>query len=133
MRHAVAPAENVENNSFAVTDLLKICSHCERLSKKVRNREKRRLQGQITLSQNASPLKRQPDVAFFSKFCHIIDVFRRRFSPSEQTSCSAVFCARLVYEEFVVNGQETRSGFVFCVGFYVKEADMSVTRLKACF
>lgn len=40
MRHAVAPAENVENNSFAVTDLLKICTHCERLSKKVRERKK---------------------------------------------------------------------------------------------
>ncbi|TKS76106.1 Sestrin-1 [Collichthys lucidus] len=34
MRHAVAQAENVENNSFAVTRLLKICTHCERLSKK---------------------------------------------------------------------------------------------------
>ncbi|XP_051265766.1 sestrin-1 isoform X2 [Dicentrarchus labrax] len=34
MRHAVAPAENVENNCFAVTRLLKICTHCERLSKK---------------------------------------------------------------------------------------------------
>ncbi|XP_076611917.1 sestrin-1 isoform X3 [Chaetodon auriga] len=34
MRHAVAPAENVENNSFAVTNLLKICTHCERLGKK---------------------------------------------------------------------------------------------------
>lgn len=40
MRHAVAQAENVENNSFAVTRLLKICTHCERLSKKVREREK---------------------------------------------------------------------------------------------
>nr|XP_046228288.1 sestrin-1 isoform X2 [Scatophagus argus] len=34
MRHAVAPPENVENSSFAVTNLLKICTHCERLSKK---------------------------------------------------------------------------------------------------
>ncbi|KAK1889370.1 Sestrin-1 [Dissostichus eleginoides] len=34
MRHAVAPAESVENNYFAVTNLLKICTHCERLSKK---------------------------------------------------------------------------------------------------
>ncbi|XP_063351581.1 sestrin-1 isoform X2 [Pelmatolapia mariae] len=34
MRHAVAPAENVENHSFAVTDLFKICTHCERLGKK---------------------------------------------------------------------------------------------------
>lgn len=40
MRHAVAQAENVENNSFAVTRLLKICTHCERLSKKVRERKK---------------------------------------------------------------------------------------------
>lgn len=39
MRHAVAPAENVENSSFAVTNLLKICTHCERLSKKVRKRK----------------------------------------------------------------------------------------------
>lgn len=36
MRHAVAPPENVENTSFAVTSLLKICTHCERLNKKVR-------------------------------------------------------------------------------------------------
>lgn len=43
MRHAVGPAENVENNSFAVTGLLKICSHCERLSKKVRERKEKRL------------------------------------------------------------------------------------------
>ncbi|XP_008276855.1 sestrin-1 isoform X1 [Stegastes partitus] len=34
MRHAVAPAQTVENTCFAVTDLLKICTHCERLSKK---------------------------------------------------------------------------------------------------
>ncbi|RVE55810.1 hypothetical protein OJAV_G00229560 [Oryzias javanicus] len=34
MRHAVAPAQNVENNSIAVTELFKICNHCERLSKK---------------------------------------------------------------------------------------------------
>ncbi|XP_056150415.1 sestrin-1 isoform X1 [Lampris incognitus] len=34
MRHAVAPTENVEDNSFTVTDLLKICTHCERLGKK---------------------------------------------------------------------------------------------------
>lgn len=40
MRHAVAPAENVENNRFAVTKLLKICTHCERLNKKVRKEEK---------------------------------------------------------------------------------------------
>lgn len=38
MRHAVAPAENVENHSFAVTGLFKICTHCERLGKKVRER-----------------------------------------------------------------------------------------------
>lgn len=36
MRHAVAPPENVENSSLSMTNLLKICSHCERLSKKVR-------------------------------------------------------------------------------------------------
>ncbi|CAG5927985.1 unnamed protein product [Menidia menidia] len=34
MRHAVTTAQNVENNPIAVTDLLKICTHCERLSKK---------------------------------------------------------------------------------------------------
>ncbi|KAM3602267.1 uncharacterized protein V6R79_001120 [Siganus canaliculatus] len=34
MRHAVAPPGNVENNSFSVTNLIKICTHCERLSKK---------------------------------------------------------------------------------------------------
>lgn len=33
----MAPPENVENNSLSMTSLLKICSHCERLSKKVRN------------------------------------------------------------------------------------------------
>lgn len=38
MRHAVAPAQNVENNSIAVTDLFKICNHCERLSKKVKRK-----------------------------------------------------------------------------------------------
>lgn len=32
----MAPPENVENNSLSMTSLLKICSHCERLSKKVR-------------------------------------------------------------------------------------------------
>lgn len=36
MRQAVAPSESVENNSFAVTNLLKICSHCQRLRKKVK-------------------------------------------------------------------------------------------------
>lgn len=35
MRHAVAPAQTVENNSYAVTGLLKMCTHCQRLSKKV--------------------------------------------------------------------------------------------------
>ncbi|MEQ2209508.1 hypothetical protein XENOCAPTIV_031042 [Xenoophorus captivus] len=34
MRHAIAPSPNVENNSIAVTDLFKICTHCERLTKK---------------------------------------------------------------------------------------------------
>lgn len=41
MRQAVAPPETVENNSFAVTNLLKICTNCERLSKKVRERRKK--------------------------------------------------------------------------------------------
>ncbi|XP_046877193.1 sestrin-1 isoform X2 [Hypomesus transpacificus] len=34
MRHATAPTETMENNSFTVSDLLKTCTHCERLSKK---------------------------------------------------------------------------------------------------
>ncbi|CAG03611.1 unnamed protein product [Tetraodon nigroviridis] len=34
MRLAVAPPENVENSSLSMTSLFKICSHCERLSKK---------------------------------------------------------------------------------------------------
>ncbi|XP_029487799.1 sestrin-1-like isoform X2 [Oncorhynchus nerka] len=34
MRHATAATETMENNSFTVTDLYKICAHCERLSKK---------------------------------------------------------------------------------------------------
>lgn len=38
MRHALAAPENVENNSLSMTSLFKICSHCERLSKKVRKR-----------------------------------------------------------------------------------------------
>lgn len=40
MRQAVAPSESVENNSFEVTNLFKICSHCQRLRKKVRERRK---------------------------------------------------------------------------------------------
>lgn len=39
MRHATAATETMENNSFTVTDLYKICTHCERLSKKVREKE----------------------------------------------------------------------------------------------
>lgn len=72
MRHAVAPPENVENNSFAVTNLLKICTHCERLNKKVR--ERKRLQKQIKLAYNAPFKKLKSDVGSFYK-CHIIDVF----------------------------------------------------------
>lgn len=72
MRHAVAPPENVENNSFAVTNLLKICTHCERLNKKVR--ERKRLQTQIKLTHNAPFEKLLSDVGSFYK-CHIIDVF----------------------------------------------------------
>lgn len=72
MRHAVAPPENVENNSFAVTNLLKICTHCERLNKKVR--ERKRLQKQMKLTHNAQFKKLPSDVGSFYK-CHIIDVF----------------------------------------------------------
>lgn len=42
MRHAVAPAGNVENNSLAVTRLLKICTRCDRLGKKVSGRKRHR-------------------------------------------------------------------------------------------
>lgn len=38
MRHASASSETMENNSITVTDLFKICTQCERLSKKVRKR-----------------------------------------------------------------------------------------------
>ncbi|KAG7265001.1 hypothetical protein CRUP_016726 [Coryphaenoides rupestris] len=34
MRHATAHRENAGHHSFLVTDILKMCSHCERLSKK---------------------------------------------------------------------------------------------------
>ncbi|CDQ76646.1 unnamed protein product [Oncorhynchus mykiss] len=34
MRHATAATETMDNNSFTVTYLYKICAHCERLSKK---------------------------------------------------------------------------------------------------
>lgn len=55
MRHAVAPAENVENNSFAVTNLFKICTHCERLSKKVRERKQTlRAENNVAFLKNAS-------------------------------------------------------------------------------
>lgn len=57
MRHAVAPPENVENNSFSVSSLIKICTHCERLSKKVRRRNKTGF-----LGENECTLKRLWDV-----------------------------------------------------------------------
>lgn len=88
MRHAVGPAENVENNSFAVTGLLKICSHCERLSKKVREIKEK----MYCTSSTASFC-----CCFVRKLSLIIDVLRRRvvFIAFEQTSCSAVFCPGL--------------------------------------
>lgn len=51
MRQAVAPSESVENTSFAVTNLLKICSHCQRLSKKVRRKKRAQMISRSTRQQ----------------------------------------------------------------------------------
>lgn len=39
MRHASADNEPVKNSSLTVSALLKICTHCEQLSKKVREKK----------------------------------------------------------------------------------------------
>jgi len=38
MRHASASNTTIENSSLTMTDVFKICTQCERLSKKVRKR-----------------------------------------------------------------------------------------------
>lgn len=95
MRHAVAPAENVENNYFAVTDLLKICTHCERLSKKVRER-KGALGTDTTLSKHdAFKASTRRGIWTIVSFC--LRLYATR-SPLGANKLQCSLLCRLVYE-----------------------------------
>lgn len=105
MRHAVAPTENVENNSYAVTSLLKICTHCERLSKKVRYTK-----GTALMLQSAANINNNDALGrlFVSSgrateaqpFSFCPDLFTREKSWWSGAERSSVFCLNARYSKW---------------------------------
>lgn len=98
MRQAVAPAQNVENQSFAVTDLFKICTHCERLGKKVRERGEKDSRCRRHLVLNAPALMLRP-AAWISATCLAFKLFfKSDVSPFNKRAAVQPFvraCLRL--------------------------------------
>lgn len=132
MRHALAPPENVENNCFAVTNLFKICTHCERLSKKVRERTKTASGANNT--QNAPFEKLHPVKKCVTLLMFFCDGFF--LSPFEQTSCSAVLCASLFTSKTSLCslGQQIVPGFIFfIICFYLERSRRVNDTFKGMF
>lgn len=105
MRQAVAPSESVENNSFEVTNLFKICSHCQRLRKKVRERRKGKqthFPDRTGLKKAAKGQRCRVRVRGVTKPMLCCDVFFSLFLllflESKQAAVQRVLCAKLVYD-----------------------------------